>query len=196
LVTGYLVKDNEPNIWKKLRPKIEDLAHETLKRLGHLPGKSRYMLPDLNSCRIRATRMSISTKQLIEGMRIGTLANTFVKFINPSNAYDDQDSAYASMRAFSVFVDCLEICCLQSRGHVVNKEPPRVCYQGTDFKLWEFTKDGFLAFVRVLRSNTAAKPKEELLNVTDQAKNKCKMTLRPRKGKLGKEFKQNKKSRN
>lgn len=195
--SGYLVEDNEPNIWNKVRPNIEALADETLKRLGHLPGRSRFMLPDLiNACLIRATRMSVSTKQLIEGMKIGTLANTFVKFIHPSNNAhdDDQGSAYASVRAFSVFVDCVEIACLQGRGHVVNEEHlDLVCYHDTDFKLWEFTKEGFLAFMRILRSK---RKEEELLNVSDQAKNNGKMTLRPRKGKLGKDFKQNKKSRN
>jgi len=167
LVTGYLVEDNEPNIWNKVRPNIEALTHETLKRLGHLPGRSRFMLPDLiNACSIRATRMSVSTKQLIDGMRIGTLSNTFVKFIHPfNNAHDDdQGSAYASVRAITVFVDCAEIACLLGRGHVVNEDPLHVFYHDTNFKLWEFSKDGFLAFMRILRS----KRKEELLNVSQK----------------------------
>ena len=182
MVTGYLVEDNEPDIWDKVRPNIEALTHESLKRLGHLPGRSRFMLPDVNACRIRATRMSVSTKQLIEGMKIGTLANTFVKFIHPSNnAHDDQGSAYASMHAFSVFVDCVEIACLQGRGHVVNEEPLQlVCYHDTDFKLWEFSQDGFLAFVRTLRSSVAAKNKEELLNLNIAPITKGKRSLRLR----------------
>lgn len=151
----------------KVRPNIEALTHETLKRLGHLPGRSRFMLLDLNACRIRATRMSKSTKQIIEGMIIDTLANTFVKFIHPSNNAhdDDQGIAYASVRAFSFFVDCAEIAWLQGHGHVVNEEPLHVFYHDPDFKLWKFSKDGFLAFMCILRSSVATKNKEELLNL-------------------------------
>ncbi len=62
-------------LWSKLRPKIEALSHETLKRLGHLLGKSCFFIPNKNLCHKSTFRMSVPTKTIIESSKIGTMTN-------------------------------------------------------------------------------------------------------------------------
>ncbi|KAJ1391850.1 hypothetical protein SESBI_36283 [Sesbania bispinosa] len=107
---GYPVMGKEPNKWNRLRPQIEPMADEAFKKLGHFPGISQFRILDLNSCFMRAIRMSTTTKLIIESMSNGTLNSSQFKItgVNPRNqAY--RSRAYASVSSFSWLVDAIEL---------------------------------------------------------------------------------------
>ncbi|KAJ1394147.1 hypothetical protein SESBI_34450 [Sesbania bispinosa] len=50
---GYPMVDDEPDMLNRLRPQIEHVAHEALKKLGHFPGISRFRLPNASTHAIK-----------------------------------------------------------------------------------------------------------------------------------------------
>ncbi|KAJ1391851.1 hypothetical protein SESBI_36284 [Sesbania bispinosa] len=167
---GYPVKDDEPKMWNMLRPQIEPVAHEALKKLGQLPGISRFHIPNKNSCYIRATRMSAITKFIVESMNTGILKNTQFKITgaHPHNqAYPGR--AYASMTTFSWIVDTVELAWLLSSGfsHMLrdSAKPVDACDLG--FKVWCLNEDGVVALLKRLEPNVdMLKVKEEVESPT------------------------------
>lgn len=169
LVTGYLVDDSEPHMWKKMRVRVECLAHETLTRLGQWAGSSRYCIPNQNSCFLRAFRLSSTTKLVVESILSKTLGDNLIKIrgTNPPDAH--QDRAYASVRAFSCIVDGIELAWVVSSGlqHMLmnninnNGESfKQASAQDIGFRLWSLNEGGLKAFM--IRLGPVAKEEEKL----------------------------------
>ncbi|KAJ1400305.1 hypothetical protein SESBI_29689 [Sesbania bispinosa] len=152
-LVGYPMLDNEPNMWNRLRPQIESMAHEAIKKLGHFPGISRFHIPNLNSCLVRANRMSVTTKLIIESLSTGTLKSTQFKIIGScKNKGVYQNKAYPSVNLFSRLVDAVEHAWVLSSGlgHMLRDDVEPLSECNHKFKVWCLNEEGIVDFLHRL----------------------------------------------
>ncbi|CAL0304946.1 unnamed protein product [Lupinus luteus] len=148
------LEDSEPNYWNKLKQHIEP----SLVQLGQLPGLSSFRVLDQNSCFLRASRMSATTKLITDIMvHSGTLTTTHINIsgTNPPNVLH-QDLAYASTSVFSYFVDVVELDGgVSSNYDYAVKDVETVIsesHHDIGFKVWNLNKVGILAFMHSLKA--------------------------------------------
>ncbi|KAF1892407.1 hypothetical protein Lal_00010872 [Lupinus albus] len=166
---GYhQLEDNEPNFWNKLRHYIEP----SLMQLGQFPGLSSFRILDQNSCFIRASRMSATTKFVTDIMvHSGTLTRAHINIsgTNPPSVLH-QDLAYASTSVFSDFVDVIELDGgVSSNYDYVVKNVETVIsasHHDIGFKVWNLNKVGILGFIHSL--SVFVEKEEKFLKEKDQ----------------------------
>ncbi|KAJ1375651.1 hypothetical protein SESBI_50767 [Sesbania bispinosa] len=154
---GYPMVDDEQDMLNRLRPQIEHVAHEALKKLGHFPGISRFCIQNVNSCNMRAVRMSGITRLIVESMSTGMLKITHINVtgIHPRNqAY--RSRAYASVSAFSWLIDSVELSWVfySGHGHLLRDDIEPLGECNLKFQLWCLNKEGIVAFLHHLEHIT------------------------------------------
>ncbi|CAJ1856931.1 unnamed protein product [Sphenostylis stenocarpa] len=164
---GSSMEYNESGMLSSLRPHFEPIAHEALIEMGNIPGISRFCMQEHNSSFLRACRMSVITKTIMESMRVKTMTSSLVD-IKETNPSDEEQTgrAYAVASTYTRLVDAAEYASLVSCGlgeeleNVVS--PLRFGSVDLGFKVWNLNEIGLLTFM----SRFEADVKEEVQNVT------------------------------
>ncbi|KAJ7956877.1 hypothetical protein O6P43_023252 [Quillaja saponaria] len=163
-LTGYPIPDNDAELWEKLRPRLEHPAHRILSQFGHVPGKSRFILPpiidEISSGLLRATRLSAATKLIRDVIASGELKpvhiHTHIRAASSSSGKkvnNDSYPAFASVSVFTNIVDAVEIAWVKffDMGRYLKEynSPAPVDVQ-LDFKVWRLSQSGIAAFLHIL----------------------------------------------
>ncbi|GMN33592.1 hypothetical protein TIFTF001_004252 [Ficus carica] len=68
------LQENVPQFWQRMRSRIEPLAHSTLSKLGHVPGRSPWTATDFkHSGLLRVIRLSATTKIISRAILSGSV---------------------------------------------------------------------------------------------------------------------------
>jgi len=163
---GSAMEYNKSGMLTTLRPHFEPIVQEALLEVGNIPGLSPLSMGEHNSSFQRACRMSVTTKTIMESMRVKTMTISLLD-IQESNAPDeDQPSrAYAVASTYTRLVDAAEYASLVSSGlgeKLENVESP-LPFSKIDFgyKIWNLNEMGLLTFM----SRFEPEVREEMENV-------------------------------
>ncbi|KAK7305971.1 hypothetical protein VNO77_43885 [Canavalia gladiata] len=183
---GYPVDDNDPKIWRKLRPQFVGMAHEALRKLGHLAGGSRFSVENHNSCFLRACRMSAMIKLITESMLVNTMTSRLIniKGTNPPEAH--QGRAYATVSTFTCLVDAAEyawlvFCGLGDKVESV-ESPLRLPSSDIGYQVWSLNQEGLLVFMH--RLGPATELEQKLLSEKVERKDPREISAARAKGLL------------
>ncbi|WVZ08397.1 hypothetical protein V8G54_021743 [Vigna mungo] len=163
---GFSTEYNTPGMLATLRPFVEPIAHEALQELGNIPGISRFCKQEHNSSFLRACRMSVITKTIMESMRVKNMTGNLVdiKEKKPSNE-ELPTRAYAMASTYTRLVDAAEYAWLVSVGLGEKLEkvesPLRFGSFETSLKVWNLNEIGLLSFM--LRFEEDVKDEAEYL---------------------------------
>ncbi|KAK7379444.1 hypothetical protein VNO80_04905 [Phaseolus coccineus] len=168
---GCSMEYNKSGMLTTLRPHFEPIAQEILLEIGNIPGLSRFCMEEHNSSFLRACRMSVITKTIMESMRVKTMTISLVD-IKESNTPDEEQPsrAYAVASTYTRLVDAAEYASLVSCGlgeqleNVVS--PLRFSTLDFGYKVWNLNEIGLLTFM----SRFEPEVNEEVENVTAQEK--------------------------
>ncbi|XP_020219856.1 uncharacterized protein LOC109802859 [Cajanus cajan] len=166
---GYRMQYNEPGMLKRLRPHFEPLAHEALMEIGNIPGISRFCMEDQNSSFLRACRMSVTTKMIMESMRVKTMTDSLVNIrgMSPPDL-PHQGRAYALASTFTRLVDAAEYSTLifSALGDQVQDIESPLRYASVDaaFQNWNLSEMGLLCFISRLGPDVEKEEKEVIAN--------------------------------
>jgi len=171
---GYSQECNTPGMLEMLRPHFEPIAHEALLEVGHIPGISRFCMREQNSSFLRACRMSVMTKVIMESMRVKMMTTSLVDIHDPDPDPPEEEQlptrACAAASTYTRLVDAAEYACLVCCGlgeRLENVESPlRFASVDIGFKVWNLNEIGLLTFM----SRFEADVKEEVEYVTAQEK--------------------------
>ncbi|KAE9610277.1 hypothetical protein Lal_00006141 [Lupinus albus] len=159
---GFVLKDDDPLLWYRMRLRFEPMANEVLRELGQMPGKSCFNDSGHNPGYLRAIRMSACTKVLEDGMiNSGILRQSHytVNGTNPPNVNEfiGQYMAYASVNAITCMVDTLESAEILTRiglGYLikndVNEASLETVLKKIGFKIWKLNELGVATFTHKL----------------------------------------------
>lgn len=162
-----------------LRPFVEPIAHEALQEVGNIPGISRFCKQEHNSSFLRACRMSVITKTIMESMRVKNMTGNLVDIKKRNTSDSEPDSeldseatsrAYAVASTFTRVVDAAEYAWLVSVGLGEKLEkvesPLRFGSFDTGLKVWNLNEIGLLSFMLLFESDV----KDEVQYLTAQEK--------------------------
>ncbi|BAT86502.1 hypothetical protein VIGAN_04415900 [Vigna angularis var. angularis] len=149
---GFSTEYNTPGMLATLRPLVEPIAHEALQELGNIPGISRFCKQEHNPSVLRACRMSVITKNIMESMRVKNMIKSLVDIKARNTSEEEQSSrAYAVASTYTRVVDAAEYAWLVScglGGEVEKVESPlRFGSLDSGLKVWNLSEIGLLSFM-------------------------------------------------
>ncbi|PON65266.1 hypothetical protein PanWU01x14_117830 [Parasponia andersonii] len=179
---GYNLQDNEPQFWQRVRPQIELLAHQTLSKLGHTPGRR---LPSIitntmdfhYSGLLRALRMSSTAKMIGQAILSHSVKAIHFNIVNPKSTMrtptsndgklrndDDHPTYYASVNVFTHLVDAVEVAWKVAFGDSSDHDDHQQFLQKSNhvdlvdqklkgLRAWRWTKQGIIDLMKELKSS-------------------------------------------
>ncbi|KAK0585863.1 hypothetical protein LWI29_035249 [Acer saccharum] len=76
---GYRLKDDDPKFWQKILPRIEIIAHNTLSKFGHHPGRSPSAVDNQDMGIVRVHQISDIIKMVRDAILSGSLKSNHIE---------------------------------------------------------------------------------------------------------------------
>lgn len=152
--SSYPWEDNDPYLWRILQSIGMPIAHEVLNLHGQVLGLFNFIVPNHNSCFLRA-RLSAATKIVVNAIFLGALLpnNITIQYTTYYCYTHSVSPTSSSISAFTNLVDVLEASFLELQGlasHVIKASPPLQTYPNLGFKVWRLNENGHINFMKIL----------------------------------------------
>ncbi|KAK2663028.1 hypothetical protein Ddye_001602 [Dipteronia dyeriana] len=160
--TGYRLKEDDPKFWQKILPRIEIIAHNTLSKFGHHPGRSPSAVDNQDMGIERVHQTSDIIKMVSDAILSGSLKFNHIELqdmrsekkcgANSGSSAIISEQVFASVSVFTDLVEAIELeqVIASGKSHLLKGKFAGLI-ELVGFKMWRLNQLGIAAFMKKLQ---------------------------------------------